>query len=283
MSRKSRSARPAVDARGSISYLLQRLVPFRLPVAHHRASGLRLRFLPRDVVGRTILRYQSYEAIVSDYLFGRLRLAATQGLFVDVGANIGWFSLNAARIPAVEAVLAFEPDPGNHALLSDNVELNQAGERVLAISCALGSGPGFATLHRYKDRNPGRHSLLEAHGYGRSVVTVNSLDSVLDHLGHRDTPIHALKLDVEGYEPAVIAGAAQALARTSIVVIELSRELSERGGLDFRTMLQTFAEHSFMPVAWDQPDRVPDWQALRTRQDQCTVVLERSAESTSGG
>lgn len=265
----------AADLRGSLSYVLQRLLPFRLPVGRHRASGLRFRFRPRDVVGRHILRYQDYEPAISICLFAHLQACDVPGLFVDVGANIGWFSLNAARYLAVDKVLAFEPDPGNHALLCDNLELNDLSERIVPVACALGASRTLASLNRYRATNPGRHSLLQAYGHGRSLVAVETLDAVLDHLGHGDAPIHALKLDVEGYEPAVLAGAARALTRTAMVVIELSRDLSQAGRLDFDGMLVQLASSGFAPLAWDQGDTVPDWQGLAGFPEQCTVVLAR--------
>jgi FkbM family methyltransferase len=265
----------SADLRGSLSYLWQRLVPFRLPVGRHRASGLRFRFRPRDVVGRHILRYQDYEPAISACLLEHLRGCAAPGLFVDVGANIGWFSLNAARCPGVSQVLAFEPDPGNHALLCENLDFNALSARVLPIACALGAANGMALLHRYRGTNPGRHSLLQAHGHGQSLVAVETLDAVLTHLGYADAPIHTLKLDVEGYEPAVMAGASRALERAAMVVIELSRELSEAGSLDFEAMLAQLAGAGLRPCAWDHVGPVPGWEGLAKFPEQCTVVLAR--------
>jgi len=263
------------DLRGTLSYLWQRLLPFRLPLGRHRASGLRFRFRPRDVVGRHILRYQDYEPAITARLLQHLHACRAPGLFVDVGANIGWFALNAARCASVTQVLAFEPDPGNHALLCENLEANALVGRVLPIACALGAARGMALLHRYRGTNPGRHSLLQDHGNGRSLVAVEALDAVLAHLGVADAPIHALKLDVEGYEPAVLAGARGALARAAMVVIELSRALSEAGGLDFDGMLSQLAQARLTPCAWDQRGTVPDWAGLARYPHQCTVVLGR--------
>lgn len=278
MASRRDALRGKADLRGSLSFVVQRLVPFRKPIGLHRASGLRFRFGPRDVVGRTILRYQDYEPAISASLFGRLRAARSPGLFVDVGANIGWFTLHAARMPAVEQVLAFEPDPGNHALLCENVDLNGLTTRILPVSCALGAERSLAVLNRYGASNPGRHSLLHAYGQGHSLVAVETLDGVLEHLGHGHTPIRALKLDVEGLEPAVVAGARRALARTDLVVIELSRTLSERGGLDFRGMISDLAKAGFAAVSWDRAGEVPDLAALERQAEQCTVLLARGPE-----
>lgn len=267
------------DLCGSLSYWLQRLIPFRQPIGRHRASGLRLQFGRRDDVGRHILRYQTYEPAISAWLFGWLAARTEPGLFIDIGANIGWFSLNAARLPVVSQVLAFEPDAGNHQLLCENLALNGVGERVLPIACALGARRGFALLHRYRASNRGRHSLLQAYGEGQSLVAVDALDTLLNELGHTLTPIHAIKLDVEGYEPAVLAGALETLARVHVLVIELSPALSAAGGLDFSAMLAVLASAGFVPQAWDRAGDVPNMSGLADCAGQCTVVLMRELVS----
>ncbi len=70
-----------------------------------------------------------------------------------------------------------------------------------AICCAAGAESGLSQLHRYKASNQGRHSLLVEHGHGSTWVPVEPLDELLDRLGLDSTPIAAIKIDVEGYEP----------------------------------------------------------------------------------
>lgn len=264
-----------VDILGSLKHLGVRINPFsNYAWAHHRSSGLSFRFHRRDVVGRTILRHQDYEPQLTAWLRGVLDAQPPDALFIDVGANLGWFSLNAARHEKVGRVIALEPDVGNHALLQDNIAKNGLGNKIDALTCAAGAGAGLARLYRYKASNLGRHSLVANHGLGGSWVAVESLDTLLERLQLRDAPIAAIKIDVEGYEPAVLSGAGAALQRTNALIIELSPDLSS-DTLDLSAMLVKIETAGLVPQAWDQPGPVPDYGALRNCTAQCTVAFRR--------
>jgi FkbM family methyltransferase len=267
--------RASLDLAGSLKYLLARMNPFAEQAwAIHRASGLRFRVNLRDVVGRTILRRTAYEPGLTAWLLAGFEQGAG-GLFVDVGANIGWFSLQAARSGKVTRVLAIEPDAGNHGLLQANIQRNRLGARVDAVACAAGAEPGLARLHQYKASNRGRHSLLVQHGHGSSWVPVEPLDVLLERLGLGDAPIAAIKIDVEGYEPWVLVGAARALTRAEALLVELSPEMSRAGGLELSGMLDDIAKAGFVPDTWDRDGTVPGFQALRDCPDQATVGFRR--------
>lgn len=263
--------RAHLDLAGSLKYFFLRLTPFvQQAWARHSASGLKFRVYLRDVVGRTILRRHAYEPQLTEWLLARFERGAA-GIFIDVGANIGWFSLQAARSPQVPRVIAIEPDVGNHQLLRTNVQANGLGDRIDAVACAAGAGNGLARLHQYKASNLGRHSLLADHGHGSSWVPVESVDGLLEQLDLGDAPIAAIKIDVEGYEPAVLSGAQQALQRAQVLLVELSPAMSRDGGLDLPAMLDAIAEEGFVPDIWDQSGAVPDFAGLREHAGQVTV------------
>jgi FkbM family methyltransferase len=156
------------------------------------------------------------------------RLAeAPPGLFVDIGANVGWHTLHAARHPSVDAVVAFEPDLFNAYLLDRNLCANCI-DKVVVSTCAIGARPRIARLYRYKNSNLGRHSLLKDYGRGFRVVPQLDLDTALDELGFGEAPVSVLKIDVEGGEPEVIAGARRTLERTDVVVHEFSPSAQRR-------------------------------------------------------
>lgn len=266
-----------VDWPGSLKYLLLRLNPFLDQAwATHRASGLKFRVHPRDVVGRTILRRKSYEPGLTGWLLAELERGAS-GIFLDIGANIGWYSLQAARSGLVQRVVAIEPDAANHRLLQTNITRNALDDRIDAVACAVGAEPGMARLHRYKASNLGRHSLLADHGLGGSWVPVQTLDRLLDQLDLGDAPIAAAKIDVEGYEPFVVAGAAQALRRTRILLVELSPALTGTAGPGVNGMLDAIAAAGFAPRIWDGGGAVPGFSGLRDHPEQVTVGFRRSA------
>jgi FkbM family methyltransferase len=221
---------------GTLAFLSAWLVPWR-PAFRIRAGESKLTFLVhrRDLAGRHIAKYGGYEPVltrwISDYL-----ATSPPGIFVDVGANLGWHSVHAARHKAVETAVAFEPDPFNAWLLDRNLLLNDV-DNVVVSTCAIGARRGLIRLHKYKNSNRGRHSVLTDYGYGSRLVPLADLDTALDNLGLADRRVLIVKIDVEGYEPEVVAGARRTLARADVVIIEFSPGLSRAGGLSTEAML----------------------------------------------
>lgn len=121
------------------------------------------------------------------------------GVVVDVGANIGAFSLFAAR--GAGTVLAFEPEPRNHERLRRNIDLN-GFRNITPIPMAVSSKTGTCTFHIAADGNSGAHSLHLTYGDSspENTVTVETL-SIADILERHSLPvIDFLKLDCEGAE-----------------------------------------------------------------------------------
>jgi FkbM family methyltransferase len=181
-------------------------------------SGLAFHVHHRDTIGRHIAKYGTHERLVTRWM-AELLGAARRGIVVDIGANLGWHALHAARHPNVEMVVAFEPDPFNSWLLERNLAENQIGNVI--VECrAVGAAPGMARLHRYKSANYGRHSLAADYGHGSRPVPVTDLDGALAALGLAGQRVALIKIDVEGYEPAVVAGANETLTRIDAVILE---------------------------------------------------------------
>ena len=118
--------------------------------------------------------------------------------------------------------MAFEPDPFNAWLLDCNLTENGIGNAIVS-NAAVGAQSGNIRLNRYKSSNCGRHSLLTDHGYGSRMVPIAALDNALNQLGLAERAVTVLKVDVEGYEPAVIAGASKTLERTAAVIMDIRR------------------------------------------------------------
>lgn len=133
-------------------------------------------------------------------------------IFLDVGANIGIFSLRAANLVGPNGrVLAIEP--GEEALkgLDANIALNpELAERITVIRAALSNRQGTANLyHTAGGHDPQAYSLIQndADLAAESVATT-TLDAVIKE--HGLSKVDLIKLDVEGLEPLVIDGGAHA-------------------------------------------------------------------------
>jgi FkbM family methyltransferase len=144
--------------------------------------------------------------------------------FVDVGANYGTFSLLASRLVGSEGrVIAVEPQPALCAGISKSLQLSRAGN-VSVKGLAIGVAPGTATLLVPAD-DTGRSGMFPAFsGKGRHdavQVAVVTLDSIMD-----EQPMNGrlfMKIDVEGSELRVLAGAKQVIARHKpVIMVELN-------------------------------------------------------------
>ena len=145
------------------------------------------------------------------------RLRADDVLW-DVGANIGGYSLIAAAAGAGR-VVAIEPSPSNFAALCDNVVLNGLGGTITALPLVLAASTGLARLEHGDARPGATHRLAE--GSEGAPVLGFALDELLDRFALPAPTL--LKLDVDGAEAQVLAGAGATLARPGLrsVLIEI--------------------------------------------------------------
>jgi FkbM family methyltransferase len=170
-----------------------------------------------DAVGRKLFWSPSgeYEPETLNVLATLLRA----GVFLDVGANTGIYSLFAAGFEGV-VCHAFEPVPEVFAALQWNIAANALADRILARHSAVSSRSGVARLH-VPDRNWSSATLNEqgfrgSTGHLVSVPCVSLDDfAVTKALGRVD----AIKVDVEGSEDLVLAGAVNLLRRDRPAVI----------------------------------------------------------------
>ncbi|HKA39705.1 MAG TPA: FkbM family methyltransferase [Burkholderiales bacterium] len=154
---------------------------------------------------------------------------------VDVGANVGMYSIWAAKTRGM-MVYAFEPEAQNYALLNRNIALNSLDAQVKAYCLALSDRAGYSELHLSTHQLGGScHSLGERvdfkHEPMRPVYSQGCIAARLDDLvaqGVVPMPEH-VKIDVDGFEPKVIAGARKVLADRKLrsLLIETNRNLAD--------------------------------------------------------
>lgn len=139
----------------------------------------------------------------------------------DVGAQQGVFTtLSAREVGASGKVVAFEPEPGNFALLEKNIALNSVAQ-ARALALALSDKPGTATLHR-SAFNTGGHSLETGTCADGIAVRVSTLDLVVAE--NKLPKPDFLKIDVEGSALAILRGGLKTLrASKPRVALELDR------------------------------------------------------------
>jgi FkbM family methyltransferase len=193
--------------------------------------GLRLRAYKRDAVGRGLYRRKVHEPNLTKLLLTRFASSAQRN-FIDVGANIGYFTCLMSKLAGpAGGVLAIEPEPQNLKLLEQNIKINNL-TNVVVHPCALGASEGAAMLGLYKSSNRGRHSIVDADAKSRIKVPVRTLDHLAKDFERNINSWSLVKIDVEGYEGFVIDGATETLPTIETLVMEFSPVLLKMAGQD---------------------------------------------------
>lgn len=150
--------------------------------------------------------------------------------FVDVGANVGYYSLKLAQDYANDEVriIAIEAHPENFKALNKNIELNNFA-CITTINKAVSNHEGTATLYdRVDTRNRIRsefyslstdyiHDLNFVPKHGGTVqVECDTLDSILE-----EKRVDVMKIDIEGGEVSALEGAGKTLRRLRKLIVEV--------------------------------------------------------------
>ncbi|MGE0875855.1 MAG: FkbM family methyltransferase [Burkholderiales bacterium] len=154
-------------------------------------------------------------------------------VLLDIGANVGMYSIFAAATRGA-MVYAFEPESQNYALLNRNIHDNGLADRVVAFCAALSDVTSFHRLY-LSEFVPGSscHNFGEPVDYQEramhSPYAQGCFSTTVDELvsqGAIPVPAH-VKIDVDGIEPKVIAGARRTLKdpRVRSLLIEINTAL----------------------------------------------------------
>lgn len=201
-----------------------------------------LRLVLHDARDRVVSRRIRREGIWEPYETALLRAFLKPGdVFVDVGANIGYFTVIAAdAVGAQGRVFAFEPDPDNYRLLRHNARLNDLEHRIEAICAGLSDQAGEGILYLSED-NLGDHRIF-AGGDGRHSVPVR-LHRGCDFLASRPR-LDLVKIDTQGAEYRVIAGLLplfSSLPQPPRILVELTPFDLRRAGASGRALIELLA------------------------------------------
>lgn len=169
-------------------------------------QGLLLEVIPSEVIGKPITLFGVYELAVTQLLCAYLKAGDT---FVDVGANLGYYSILAAQaVGPGGRVVAFEPNDRVRSRLQRNAALNGFAQLQIR-SEAVGETSGIVRLVEPSGSGNDGLSYVDTAGSSTTGVEVRSvrLDAVL-----AQCPA-LIKVDVEGGEASVFAGARGLLER----------------------------------------------------------------------
>ena len=195
-----------------LAMALRRLVTMRMETAAAldvERWRLRMRLHPRDNGCEKNLLFtpQMYEPPEREELAREIaQVSGRPFVFVDIGANVGLFSLFVAATAQAARILAIEPEPGNFARLAFNIAANP-GLPIAPLALALGETEGTARiLLNARDRGGTRMAAAATQAgetrAGGVEVRCRPLVAVVTDAGL--TRIDAVKIDVEGAEDKVL-------------------------------------------------------------------------------
>lgn len=230
--------------------------------------------------------YKGYvEARFIDTLLERVPAGS---VVVDVGAYIGFFAVSFARkVGPSGRVVAFEPEPGNAALLRRNVQ--RAGvENVTVVEAAISDRRGFAALY-LEPGHPAGHRIFASTSARRSIsIPVLTLDEYFVGVPLM-TPLSLAKIDVQGTELKVLRGMQRTLERFPAMrlLVEYTPSALAEAGDSSEEFVEFFRSAGYRPLVFEESRRMftpvtfEALSSIRGHEAYVDVLFERRPEATA--
>lgn len=203
---------------------------------------------------------------------------------VDVGANVGVHAVACARRLRDGRVYAFEPDPRNAEALRSHAKLNDVADRLDVTEAAVGAAEGTTAFAAAGSLMSSVDNLWDAPGdHELRDVRVVTLDAALAD------GADIVKIDVEGYEIAVLQGARELLndarRRPRLILVELHEPLLAKLGSSPAEALDILrdAGYDVSPVAEYDVAELAPWSAAASIQQWAARYRVPSAASHVAG
>ncbi len=203
-------------------------------------NGTRLKFSPRM---KGAAHYISPRLCEFEEMAFVMHFLRDEDLFVDVGANIGVYTVLASGV-AHARTIAFEANPTTFETLQKNLELNALQPKAQAVNTALARAEGTLEI----TDELGTENFIARGGTGRRTRSVRA--STLDQALSDQVPT-LIKVDVEGFETEVFAGASRTLAANGLkaMIVERSNN-GARYGFDETALHDRIRAAGFGPCRY---------------------------------
>ena len=177
-----------------------------------------------------------------------LHFLRKEDLFVDIGANVGSYTILAGgHIGA--SVVSVEPVPKTYEYLRNNIAINKISNKVVSYNFALGNEKGQLSFTSTLDTMNHVATNTET---DTIQVPVDTLDSIMEK---EKEPV-LLKIDVEGFETDVLKGATQTLKKDNLkaIIIELNGS-GAKYGYDESLLHEKLLTYNYRPYQYDPFNR----------------------------
>lgn len=184
-----------------------------------------------------------------------LRYLRADDRFLDLGANVGFYTVLGSSVITRGEIITVEPNPRNIAVLQQQLELN-ALETTRIVQSAIGDIDG--TIH-FDDATREMGSIIvgdSGQTKTRDLPCVR-LDTLLSRMLEPDERIDLAKMDVEGCEMLILRGATETLQKRRIRtwLFEVSDPALKDHGSSAAELLGTFAAAGYSLFRWDESTR----------------------------
>lgn len=218
------------------------------PFVASTVFGMTVKGDAKDIIQQYIYYFGVWEPHITRWISRRLEPGDT---FVDVGANVGYYSLLASRLVGEGgAVVAIEASPRTFEELRANLALNGVSN-VRAVNLAASECEGSVRIYRGHEHNTGLTTILEGRGFELECeVRAAPLSAILHSEEARNARL--FKIDVEGAEWSVVAGMESLIGggRPDLeIIMEVNPELLARQGRTPDELIRPFSDAGFHPYA----------------------------------
>lgn len=210
--------------------------------------------------GNTIESYITVEGAWEPYLLRvlELALAAREGIFVDVGANVGATAIPVAVCNRKQHIVCFEPHPANCKRLRENRNMNKL-EHVRIEEKAVSDVSGKIAFYAQQgSKNMGLSSLQLNHDIENHETLEVETVTLDEYFRGRTHPCVAIKIDVQGFEWQVLQGAKEIIRQDRpYIFFEHEDEYfssSEAQETMKKNLAKFFTEHQYVLCALPHPE-----------------------------
>lgn len=171
----------------------------------------------------------------------------------DIGANFGYYSVTlAASLKPDCRIFAFEPHPKTRTRLERHIALNQLGDLITVLPCALSDVAGTVQMS-LRESNSGAAHISQ---HGDTEVEVSTLDSIC--ADRQFSRLDFVKIDVEGFETRVLKGGSQCLQKLRPkLLVEMMPEQLERTGSSAAELASTLRDYGYRLHVSDRRKLLP--------------------------
>lgn len=235
-------------------------------------GGIKMTAGPYALLDRYIIRGRNINPYATSAIAQYLNEG---GVFLDIGAHHGVFSLLAAKNPRTK-VFAFEPSPRELKRLWKNLHLN-GKHNISVLSFGLGEEEKEQVLHLSGDHNPGMNSLPSVCPEGKRIQCY--FTSLLQLMSPALlAQARVCKMDVEGQELFILNSlrSHMTLLKQCVFVVEINLPLLHRLNIS-ADEIYDFFHHANFVFQFGKPDHLSQWEEFFYHPDYCQP-LEFSAE-----